>query len=69
MKPCTMRAPEIGKKILESCDVQNFDNQVNAVVGAHMKRYRNKRQTTAGPSQPRIESIITHFQIPPYEFH
>ncbi len=48
-----MRGPEIGKKIPESFDGQNFDNQGNAVVGAHMKRYRNKRQTTARPSQPR----------------
>ncbi len=36
--------------ILESCDVQTFDNQVIAVVGAHMKEYRNKWQTTAGQS-------------------
>jgi hypothetical protein len=35
----------------ESCDVQNFDNQVKTVVGAHMKEYRNKWQTTAGESQ------------------
>ncbi len=39
------------KKTLESCNVQNFDNQVKAVVGAHMKEYRNKWQTTAGESQ------------------
>jgi hypothetical protein len=31
---------KINIKKLESCDVQNFDNQVNAVVGAHMKKYR-----------------------------
>ncbi len=37
MKPCTGRGPKIGKKTLESCDVQTFDNQVNAFVGAHMK--------------------------------
>ncbi len=37
MKPCTRRGPKIGKKTLESCDVQTFDNQVNAVVGAHIK--------------------------------
>jgi hypothetical protein len=42
-----MRGPEIGEKY-ESCNVQHFDNQVNAVVGAHMKR--NKLQTTAGHS-------------------
>ncbi len=36
MKPCTRRGSKIGKKTLESCDV-HFDNQVNAVVGAHMK--------------------------------
>jgi hypothetical protein len=30
---------------------KNFDNQVKAVVGAHMKEYRNKWQTTAGQSQ------------------
>ncbi len=54
MKTCTRRGPELGKKILEICNVQNFDNQVNAVVGAHMthmKEYRNKWQTTAGQSQ------------------
>ncbi len=37
MKPCTRRGPKIGKKTLESCDVQTFDSQVNAVVGALMK--------------------------------
>ncbi len=37
MKPCTRRGPKIGKKTLESCDVHTFDNQVNAVVSAHMK--------------------------------
>ena len=51
MKPCTRRVPKIGKKTLESCNVQNFDNQVKAVVGAHRKEYRNKWQTTAGESQ------------------
>jgi hypothetical protein len=51
MKPCTRRGPKIVKKTLESCDVQNFDNQVNEVVGAYMKEYRNKWQTTAGQSQ------------------
>jgi hypothetical protein len=50
MKPCTRRDPKIGKKTLESSDVQTFDNQVNAVVGAQMKEWRNKWQTTAGQS-------------------
>ncbi len=36
MKTCTRRGPKIGKKTLESCDLQTFDNQVNAVVGAHI---------------------------------
>jgi hypothetical protein len=27
--------------------VQNFDNQMKAVVSAHMKEYKNKWQTTA----------------------
>jgi len=47
MKPCTRRVPKIGKKTLEICNVQNIDNQVKAVVGAHMKEYKNKWQTTA----------------------
>jgi hypothetical protein len=51
LKPCTRRVPQIGKKTQESCDVQHFDNQVNAVVGAHMKEYRNTWQTKAGQSQ------------------
>jgi hypothetical protein len=46
-EPCTRRVPKIGKKTLEFCDVQNFDNQVKSVVGAHMKKYKNKWQTTA----------------------
>ncbi len=65
MKSCTGGGPKIGKKNLESCDVQNVDNQVNAVVVAHMKEYRNKWQTTAGQSQlGYIGSIVlvTHFQ-------
>ncbi len=37
MKPCTRIGPKKGKQTLESCDVQTFYNQVNAVVGAHMK--------------------------------
>jgi hypothetical protein len=49
--PCTRRVPKLGKKTLESFNVQNFDNQVKAVVGAHLKEYRNKWQTTAGQSQ------------------
>ncbi len=36
MKPCTRRDPKIGKNTRELC-VQTFDNQVNTVVGAHMK--------------------------------
>jgi hypothetical protein len=47
MKPCARRDPKIGKKTVECCDVQTFHNQVNAFVGAHMKEYRNKWQTTA----------------------
>jgi hypothetical protein len=47
MKPCTRRVPRIGKKTLEICNVQNIDKQVNVVVGAHMKEYKNKWQTTA----------------------
>ncbi len=47
IKPCTRRVPKMGKKTLKSCDVQNFDNQVKAVVGAHMKECKNKWQTTA----------------------
>ncbi len=38
-------------KILESCKEHNMDNQVNAVVGAHMQENRNKWQTTAGQYQ------------------
>jgi hypothetical protein len=34
-------------KTLESSNVQNIDNQVKAVNGAHMKEYKNKWQTTA----------------------
>ncbi len=33
------------------CDVHKFDNQVNAVVGAHVKEYRNKWQIAAVQSQ------------------
>ncbi len=65
MKPCNRRGPKIGKKTQESCDVQTFDNKVNAV----MKEQRNKWLTTAGQSNYRIGSMVTNFQLPPYEFH
>jgi hypothetical protein len=35
--PCTSRGPKIGKITLENCNVHNFDNQVDVVVGALMK--------------------------------
>ncbi len=35
IKPRTRSDPKIEKK-LESCNVTNFDNQVNAVVSAHI---------------------------------
>jgi hypothetical protein len=35
------------KPLQEICNVQNIDNQVKAVVGAHIKEYKNKWQTTA----------------------
>ncbi len=41
MKSCTRRVPKIGKNTRELY-VKNFDNQVKAVVGAHMKEYKNK---------------------------
>jgi hypothetical protein len=47
MKPCTRGVPKIGKKTLDSCNVQNFDTQVKAVVSAHMKEFKNKCKTTA----------------------
>jgi hypothetical protein len=37
MKPCTRGDSKIGKKNTRELCVQTFDNQVNAVVGAHMK--------------------------------
>jgi hypothetical protein len=37
MKPCARRVPKIGKKNTRELYVQNFDNQVKTVVGAHMK--------------------------------
>jgi hypothetical protein len=46
-EPCTRRVPKIDKKTLEICNVQNIDNQVKAVVGAHIKEYKNKWQTAA----------------------
>jgi hypothetical protein len=70
MKPCTRTGPKKGEKTLECWDVQNFDSQVNAVVGAHMKKYRNKWQTTAGQWTvlTRIGSMVTDFQLSPHEF-
>jgi hypothetical protein len=47
MKPCTRIVLKKGKKTLEICNVQNIDHPGKAVVGAHMKEYKNKWQTTA----------------------
>jgi hypothetical protein len=51
MKPCTRRVPKISKKTLANCNVHIFDNQLKAVVDAHIREYRNKWQTTAWESQ------------------
>ncbi len=51
MKPCTRRVPKLGQKTIESCNVQNSDNQEKGVVGAHMREYGKKWQTTPGQSQ------------------
>jgi hypothetical protein len=68
MKPWTRRGPEIGENILESCDVQNFDNQGEAVVGAHMKENRNMTNNR-WTIPTRIGSMLYDFQLPPYEFN
>jgi hypothetical protein len=69
MKPCHRRVPKIGKKTLESCDVQNIEHQVNAVVCPHMKEYKtNGKQQLDNPAT-RKGSMLTHFQLPPYEYH
>ncbi len=67
MKPCIRKGPKIGKKTLESCDVQNFDNEVNAVVGAEGIQKQMADNSWTIPT--RIGSRVTHFQLPPYEFH
>ncbi len=68
MKPCTRRVSKIGKKTLEICNVQNIDNQVKAVVGTYegiQKQMANKSLRIL----IRINSMVTHFQLPPYEYH
>ncbi len=51
LKVCLEAVYNLNLPVFRHCDVQNFDNQVNVVVGPHMKRYRNKWQTTARESQ------------------
>ncbi len=64
MKTCTMKGARD-----RSYNVKNFNNQVNAVDGAHMKGYKNKGQTTAWTIPTRIDSMVnvTHLKLPPYE--
>jgi hypothetical protein len=64
MKPCTRRVPKIGKKTLESCNVQNIDNQVTAVNVAQKQMANNSLKIPI-----RICSMVTHFQLPTYEYH
>jgi hypothetical protein len=59
---------KIGKKTLEIWYVQNIDNQVKAFDGAHMKEYKkNGKHSLRIPIK--IYSMVTHFQLPPYEYH
>ncbi len=62
--PFTRRVLKIGKKTPESCNVQNFANKVKAVVGAQ-KKWQNNSWTIP----IRIDSMVTHFKLPPYEYH
>ncbi len=51
VKPCTRIVPKIGKKTLEVCNVQNIDNLVKAVLGAHMKEEKtNGKQQLKNPN-------------------
>jgi hypothetical protein len=61
MKPCTRRVPKIGKKTLESCIVQNFDNQVKAVVDAHtvLEGIQKQMANNSWTIPIRIGSMIT----------
>jgi hypothetical protein len=68
MKPYTRRGPKIGKKNIRELYVQNFDNQGNAIVGAHMKQMK-QMANNSWTIPIRIGSMVTHFQLPPYEFH
>jgi hypothetical protein len=69
MKPCTRIYPNIGKKNTRELCVKTFDNKVNAVVGAHIGRNRETNGKQQLDNLTRIGSIVTHFKLPPYEFH
>jgi hypothetical protein len=56
------------KKTLESCDVQNIDNQVKAVNGAH-EEIQKQMANNSLKIPIRICSMVTHFQLPTYEYH
>jgi hypothetical protein len=59
------RRPKIVKKTLESCDVQTFDYQRMQLL-----EYGNKRKKNNSWTIPtKIGSMVTHFQLQPYEFH
>ncbi len=62
------RVPKIGKKTLEICNVQNIDNQVKPVVGAH-EGIQKQMANNSLRIPIRIYSMVTHFQLPSYEYH
>jgi hypothetical protein len=41
---------------------------MKAVVGAHTKEYKNKANNSLR-IPIRIGSMVTHFQLPPYEYN
>ncbi len=70
MKPCTRRGPKIGKKNTIELWCTNFWQSSECSCGCTYEVYTetNGKQQLDNPNY-RIGSMVTHFQLPPNEFH
>ncbi len=69
MKPCTRRVPKISKKTIETCDVQNFAQSSESSCWGTYEGIQKQMANNSWTIPSWIGSMVTHFQLPPYEYH
>jgi hypothetical protein len=69
MKPCARRDPKIGKKNSRVLWCPNFSQSSECICWRTYEGIQKQMANNSLTLPTRIGSVVTHFQLPPYEFH